>query len=541
VGRGIALLCAAVWLVGCGESDPPAETTPPVELSCATGEIIEGDACIAPGVRACADGFLTDGDGGCRAVLPDEPCPSGLIAVPGDTTCREIAACGEGTWGDIPVEANTQFVNAAYAGGDSDGSAAQPWTTIQEAVIAAAPSAIVAVAAGSYLEAVRIEDKPVRLWGRCPAMVEIVGPTALPFAAVQVFTAAHGSEIHAVALTGAGLGLTALVDVRAEHLWIHDTAGLGVVVQRDLGDVALELNDSLIERTVDVAIFVTGNAVTMDRTAVRDTFLDAQGLSGKAFSLRETGGIAGVAVVRGCLFERAREGAIAVVNSDALIEASVIRDTLPRDDGSLGRGLSLEGDLMSSTARATLVSSLLAGNTELGALVAGAELVMVDTTVRDTLPAADDQGLGRGIHAQKNQLNQSLLTIEHSLIDANFEAGLSAWESIVTLRSSIVRSTAPEVRDGDAGDGIVLWDQAAQLTLLDSLVDSNARAGVSNFGGSAVIGNTRLRCNVVDLDGEAVPGAFSFDDLGDNGCGCDDEPLPCKVLTTSLSPPKAVE
>ncbi len=39
-------------------------------------------------------------------ILPAAPCSAGQIAVPGDETCRELASCGDGTWGDIPVESN---------------------------------------------------------------------------------------------------------------------------------------------------------------------------------------------------------------------------------------------------------------------------------------------------------------------------------------------------------------------------------------------------------------------------------------------------
>jgi len=155
---------------------------------CAAGEtVLDAGGCRPAGIapNECAAGFLADDRAGCEPVLPGEPCPKGLMAVPGDTTCREVAPCGMGSWGDIPTEASTQHVDGSYAVGDSDGTAAKPWTTIQAAVDAAAPGAIVAVAAGSYIEDVTVDAKPVRLWGRCPAQVEIVG-TQASFPAVLV-------------------------------------------------------------------------------------------------------------------------------------------------------------------------------------------------------------------------------------------------------------------------------------------------------------------------------------------------------------------
>jgi hypothetical protein len=159
------------------------------------------------------------------------------MAVPGDTACREVAPCGSGTWGDIPVEANTQFVDKAYAGGNSDGTLAHPWTTIQQGINAAAKGAIVAVAAGSYAEDVLIKYKPVRLWGRCPAMVEVAGAGVAP-GVIQVFKkAAGGAEVRGIAVTGANTGIAVVgaSSVVIEQVWVHDTGNWGVYIGNNDG------------------------------------------------------------------------------------------------------------------------------------------------------------------------------------------------------------------------------------------------------------------------------------------------------------------
>ncbi|HZO12696.1 MAG TPA: hypothetical protein VFB62_05550, partial [Polyangiaceae bacterium] len=168
-----------IALVGCGGVDE--ETHAPAAAStevCADGELTLPDGrCIRPGIPpdGCAAGFVHDGDDGCEPILPEEPCAPGLIAVPGDPQCRPVMPCGEGRWGDIPLEATTQFVDARYAGGASDGSAERPWTTIGDAVAAAPENGLIAIGAGTYSEDVVVAYKTLRIWGVCPDQVEIVG------------------------------------------------------------------------------------------------------------------------------------------------------------------------------------------------------------------------------------------------------------------------------------------------------------------------------------------------------------------------------
>src|SRR5262249_49354438 len=149
---------------------------------CAAGEVAkDGGGCRPAGIppEACAEGFMSDPLAGCIAVLPPAACPQGQMAVPGETGCRELTACGTTPWGDAPLDDKTQYVDAAYGSSDSNGTVTKPWKTVQQGVDAAAQQgATIAIAAGTYTEDVHIEGKAVRLWGRCPKMVEIAGTGA---------------------------------------------------------------------------------------------------------------------------------------------------------------------------------------------------------------------------------------------------------------------------------------------------------------------------------------------------------------------------
>src|SRR5688572_26862756 len=116
LGRAARVTLAAL-LIACGGEEAPAVTgAPPPPEGCTAPEVALPDGrCIRPGVPldGCAQGFEHDGQYGCRPILPAAPCPVGLMAVPGDAACRPIMACGDGTWGNIPVGSGTVYVDAS--------------------------------------------------------------------------------------------------------------------------------------------------------------------------------------------------------------------------------------------------------------------------------------------------------------------------------------------------------------------------------------------------------------------------------------------
>jgi hypothetical protein len=288
LGRLFRFGILAVLASGCANESEPALA------SCTPPNRVANDRCLAPGVQddgcpagtlglpdgscqpagvppeLCADGFEPDGDVGGEPVVPAEPCPPGLMAAPGESICHEVLPCGAGEWGDIPIDATTVYVDASYPGADSDGSAANPWITISQGVAAAAPGVLVAVAAGSYVEDVVVQGKPVRLHGKCPGEVEIVG-TPAGLAALDVREGASGSEVRALVLTGAGLGLvvSGAEDVLVEAAWVHGALWRGVDIEDALGPTSVGLHGSLIEEDHEVGVFVAGSTATLEGVVVR--------------------------------------------------------------------------------------------------------------------------------------------------------------------------------------------------------------------------------------------------------------------------------
>lgn len=215
------LASVALALAGCGDGE--SETAPPTapgscdtpnrlvdgacrepgvqDGGCLAGELaLESGECLQAGLAAelCAEGFTFDEVARtCEPVLPPDVCAGGTMALPGEIACRPVASCGSGSWGDILVEANTIYVDGSYSGGASDGSQGDPYVTVSDGLDSAPVGAIVAVAAGTYVEDVTIR-RAVRLWGVCPDQVDVVATGA--DASGLVVTAAAGAEIRGIGL-----------------------------------------------------------------------------------------------------------------------------------------------------------------------------------------------------------------------------------------------------------------------------------------------------------------------------------------------------
>jgi hypothetical protein len=659
-----------VFLVGCGSGDEtqplPAGCKPdeqaiaeggcvaaglPRDLPCPPGEWLrETDgACIPAGVPpdGCAEGFVHDGDRGCDPIMPAEPCQFGSMAVPGETACHEVAPCGAAPWGDIPVEPDTEYVDLDYPGADSDGSAQKPWLTIQEAITAASPGAIVAIAAGSYVGDVEANGKAVRLWGRCPSLVAIVGTEF----AVYLRLASH-SEVHTLAIRGAGLGL--LVDggenVVADRLWVHDNPARGINVQGVLAPSSLAVTGSLIEGNGDIGVFAgAGAGLTIDATVIRDTQMQPSGFGGRAVSFASTispdnrivgsllansheaavvvaastvtldgtvvrdtqadgSGQAGMGVnvqpgppsperpgatILGSVVERSSQGGIVVTGGDLTMERSVVRDTSPSPALGYGRGLSFQDEFASLAQSAgTVRTSLFERNHQVGVLVGGSTADVESTAVRDTLsiegvgygiavqrdpdtdvrssstvhasyvagstgpgiyvgasdatidathvqggPPGEAPGVGIYVSASPDGLTPATASIRACLVEQTLQAGIAVTDADATVDACHVRDTL--VFEGLYGDGLLATaDRPATVTITATRVERSARAGIASFGAHVLLESTLFACQSFDLDAEPGLGTQAvFENLGNVACGCPAPADRCRAVSAELSAP----
>lgn len=552
---------------GCGSDEKPASSTgtppddPPPDPACAPEQTLPSGGCLEAGVpaEACADGFEPDGQQGCTPTLPAEACPLGQLAIPGDTACREVAPCPDAPYGDAPIDADTQFVDGAYSGDDSDGSMARPWRTINEGIDAATAGAVVAIAAGTYEEGIWSQGKSVRLWGRCPAMTVISGKLA-QYAAVEISTG-DAAELHDLSITGVAWGVYAY-DAEAvvlDRVHVHDTGLEGVLAIDDAGPVQITLRRSLVERASDTGVAVEGATLTIEDSVIRDTQdLDGDpgwGVHAFASSVLNVkrsvvgGSFLGIAarrsqatlegvVVRdttwaisnafdaeggstleasGCVVER--YGQYGVYNdSSATLTGMVFRDSVQLPGEIIANAIAFNGG-SSGGCQGCLVERGVVGLTVRGASATVAGLVVRDTT---RLGAVIIQG--------------STVDIRSSSFERTGGVGVYvASGSSAKVAEVIVRDTA--AIEGLYGDGVTASTGNADVS--DVRIEGNARCGVSNFAGVVRLGGAVLECNAIDLDGEVVgEAAFSFEEGdGPNTCGCDGEPRACQVVSSSLAAP----
>jgi len=542
---GVAL-CLALGQLGCGEDStiggggaapcPPgswladdgtcvAAGLPP-DLPCPPGELeLAEGGCSPPGVPpdGCAEGFEHDGAHGCEPILPPEVCPPGLMAVPGETACRVIAPCAAGAWGDIPVEPNTQYVNLGYTGGQSDGSAQHPWTTVQGGVDAADAGAIVAVAAGTYAEDVRIAGKAVVLWGRCPDMVEIVS-TGQQLAAVEVRALAHGSEVRDLALRGGdagGLLVSGASGVLASRLWVDGT-WWGIDVEDDLGPASVVVLDTLIEHSRGIGVYLNDTVVTLERSVVRATTVSPPpwGMGIGVQVDPGDGGNGASLTVRRSVVEQSMGYGVLAVGTTVHVEGSVVRDTTGvapgtpgQPEGTHGRGISLEADPLSATpATGTVRGSLVADTKGMGIAVLSSTVAVDSTVVRES--AAFGLESGDGVFIQPLPAGPvPSLTMRRSLLASSRQAGFLLFGGEATVEGVVVDNSLlhHEIWMGYGLAALVSPDGATRssLTMRGSVVEGAIVAGLALQGATADLVGTVVRQSRLDSSGQFGRGVLA--------------------------------
>lgn len=468
--------------------------------------------CQPVGVLQCAEGFVTDGEGGCDAILPPgpDPCPHGTIELIGHNTCQPLGDCGpdpsEGgsPWGLVEVDATTMYVDATADATGANGTVAAPFLTVAEALAEVPPGGQVAIAAGEYEEAL-VVSRPVRLAGRCSALVVLRSPGDLdpPRPTLRITSGGTGSEVQGVTLTGPGEGLrvSGAQQVSVQEVEIPSTGSYGVL---GISDADARLWRVKVTGATTLGILSNNSTLSVEQSVVRGTNPQpATGYFGRGIEANCTSvGSCTTLHVEGSLVAGNRDIGIFAFDVDAVVISSVVRDTLPEVTGQgPGMGINAQCNSDLETCGSMLVEgSLVKGNRDTGILVMGVHARVASSVVRDTLPRMSDRVGGRGISAQCHPTTGvcGSLRVEGSLVADNHEFGIEAVVSETQVVSSIVRDTQSQEGDQTYGLGIAAFCNGdlgifGSLRIEGCLVAGNHTYGIYASGVEARVVSSVVR------------------------------------------------
>lgn len=488
--RFVALALLSVW--GCGDDETTRRQGPGeggqagmgFESDCPPPNRVVGDACLEPGVSddgcpagtlgdgcapagiapdGCGEPFVHDGDAGCEPILPALACEDDAdghptMAVPGDAACRPIGDCGSGTWGNIPVDANTVYVDGAYTVGDGDGSAAKPFDELDEAIAAADPSDLIAIAAGSYFVESFI-GKPLTIQGVCASQVLLVqDPFGFTTGAIDLSAGAAGTVVRDVAIGSSvvAVQVSAASDVLLERLYLRNNSGGLQLVNGG----SATMRDSLVEKNTQANVFVYGSSVVVERSVLRRAVpAGTEPIGAGIWVQPDDANTPSDATVRGSLIEEGVFFGAYTSGSTLLMEDTVVRNTQPNANGFAGRGVtsnrSPDGALRASV---TVRRSYFEGNTEVAAFAAGGDLVIEDTVIRDTKPAVNGvDPSSASVIAQPTGVAvddaAATLVIRRSLIEGSVGMGVFVSGSSLTMEGALIRDIGTDPF-GEGGRGL---------------------------------------------------------------------------------------
>jgi hypothetical protein len=330
----------------------------------------------------------------------------------------------------------------------------------------------------------------------------------------------------------------------------HGT-GMHFEYAAETGDVTkVTVEGSLVAENRYIGIKVIGSDLTMRTTVVRDTGLEEQDANwgvGIDVETRAAPGPLATAAVTACVLERNHGANVFTKDGTVQLDGVVLRDSLPDADGQFGYGAvaTIEDDRRAYLA---LRGCEITRATRGGVFVVGSDADIDGTAIRDTLPDPSALG-GRGITAQHALASgeRANLHLTRSLVEGSRDVGVFIGSSDGTVEDTVIRGTLARASDGHIGDGLVVLtnnELPANAFVSRTRIETSARAGILAYSGNVTVSGSTLECNPIALDGEDFAGSqhiASLTDGGDNVCGCNGQSAVCQVVSSGLEPPTAID
>ncbi len=307
-----------------------------------------------------------------------------------------------------------------------------------------------------------------------------------------------GNTTSGVVATDSGTTV-ALVDTKVRDTVPSENShgGVGIVV-KDSAAFTAEGCDLIGNATHGVFAFGSATTVALVDTIVQDTVPDKNRERGEGIVVQGSAAL----TAKGCdLVGNTSQGVFAFEpgTTVALVD-TMIQDTLPDGSGHFGDGI-----YVGEGAALTAEGCDLVGNTELGvfAVDLGTTVALVDTRIRDTLPAGNGD-FGCGVQLQSG----AALSLEGCELAGNSSAGIVAWDSgtRVAIRDSCIVGTFAGYSEKGAAAVALNAQDGASITASGLLAEANEGPGLVSWGE-----NSTLACTGCSLLGNEFAGAVAKD------------------------------
>jgi Right handed beta helix region len=484
----------------------------------------------------------------------DEPptCADAQAAFVSETSCTPLGtACPVSDF----LEESIVRARAGGLNGDilyvrpnasGNGSSADPFGSLKEAIAAASSGDIIALSKGAFPTSVEI-DRDVAIVGACVSKSSLVFDPAQSSPAV-LNSATSWSRIANVSIIGGEVGVETSNfsgDLELSEVEIRDANSAGIRRSNN--------GSTRVDRVVirgDETIAPRGQGVLVTSGAFEGTHLLVERMEAKG--LRFEGPTVQVdlkdVVVRDTRAGSSEGQAVAVLGGAVatLERLAAFRNRkaglFVRDDGS---SLQVQNGLIRETngygirlelgAFAHLVQVAFDQNrvTAVDASGAATQVTLESVLIRDTKSSATTNTLGDAVWLRKGASAQ----IENSVLSGNHEAGIVAYDdgTTVLVRDTVVRDTQGQASNAAYGEGVWLasgasaelercWlegnhETGVRLTgsgtaanLVDVTVASTLPDDLNNWLGVGLIadGGSRAHLERVTLSGNHTAGLIAF-------------------------------
>ncbi|MBW1807562.1 MAG: right-handed parallel beta-helix repeat-containing protein [Deltaproteobacteria bacterium] len=441
-----------------------------------------------------------------------EPELDGTFPVLGQAACQPLGdSCPAETWPEIPAEVTGNRIYVLSGATNGDGTQANPYGLIGEAVTAAAAGDVVVIGPGSYLNSVTI-SKDLTLWGACiqQSIIDCREAFDLDSAAVIVSGAAQVT-LRNLRISGSRIGvLTNSTDARVSlnGVWLHATTFGGVMVADGSFSAANLLVDSInpadgwysgVGIGVQSAQLVELQSVTLENNTYVGMYFDdaATTASIQDIVIRNTlryeigyeGGLGMQAILgqlslAGGLIEGNHGVGIIVSGGSTSVE---LDDIIISDTSSMyferTHGLGIQ---ISSGAEVVIRQSLIERNQAAGITVGfgSSQLEASDIIIRDTDSQAGDLHWGSGMDITTG----SQVTLSRVLFERNHFAGLYASDQQTSVQCEDVMILDTDSDQATQGEGLGIWVQmGAQLSLTRGRVSRNRTTGIHSIAAGTTL------------------------------------------------------